>query len=134
MFLKTWLCKPFDGCIIKFEDTFIEKDFPFFEPVPVHLQSKFTKSVNKSQKEFLLKISIWVSKNPEFYADLESIEKVWKNVPEKVISKNRSELCTFLFTHDRQTCIAYNFFCSFFNNFFNGFKISVKFCVFLYLF
>jgi hypothetical protein len=26
------------------------------------------------------------------------------------------------------------FFCSFFNNFFNGFKISVKFCVFLYLF
>jgi hypothetical protein len=69
----------------------------------VHLQSKFTKSANKSQKEFLLQISICVSKNPEFYADFDSVEKVWKNVPEKVISKNMTEICTFLFPHVRQT-------------------------------
>jgi hypothetical protein len=46
-----------------------------------------------------------------------------------------TEKCTFFtFTHVRQTCFAYNFFCAFFHNFFNGFEISVKFCVFCLLF
>jgi hypothetical protein len=35
------------------------------------LQSKFTKSAKKSKK-------IWVSKNAEFNADFESVEKVLK--------------------------------------------------------
>ncbi len=51
-----------------------KKRFPvFFEPFPAHLQSKFTKSANKSKEKILLKNSIWVSKN----ADFESVEKVF---------------------------------------------------------
>ncbi len=34
----------------------------------------------------------------------------------------------------RQTCYAYNFFGAFLKNFFNGFEISIKFCIFLYLY
>ncbi len=47
-----------------------------------------------------------------------------------------TEICPFFtFTLVRQTCFAYNFFFgAYFYNFFNGFEISVKFCVFLYLF
>jgi hypothetical protein len=36
-----------------------------------------------SKKKFLLKNSIWVSKNAEFHADFESVEKVLKNAPKK---------------------------------------------------
>ncbi len=57
-----------------------------------------------------------------------------KRHQQKVNSKNVREICTFFFTHVRQTCFAYNFFGAFFNNFFNGFETSVKFCVFLHLF
>jgi hypothetical protein len=50
-------------------------------------------------------------KNTEFHADFKSVNKVSKNVPKKVISKNVKELRTFsTFTHVRQTCFAYNFF------------------------
>ncbi len=53
----------------------------------MHLHSKFLKSVTKSKNKFLLKYSLWVSKNAEFYADFESVH---------------------------QTCFAYNFFlCTF---------------------
>ncbi len=52
-----------------------------------------------------------MSKNAEFNSDFESVEKVLKNVPKKVISKNVTEKCTFYtFTHVRQTCFASNFF------------------------
>ncbi len=34
-------------------------------------------------------------KNAEFHADFKSVEKVFKNVPKKVISKNMTEICTF---------------------------------------
>jgi hypothetical protein len=45
----------------------------------------------------------------------------------KVICKNVTEICiVFTFTHVRQTCFAYSFWCIFFNNFFNGFEISVN--------
>jgi hypothetical protein len=40
------------------------------------LASKFTISANKSKTLLIFfKISFWVSKNPEFYADFESVEK-----------------------------------------------------------
>ncbi len=46
-------------------------------------------------------------KNVEFHADFESVEKVLKNTPKKVISKNVTEICTFFaFTHVRQACFA----------------------------
>ncbi len=62
-------------------------------------------------KQILFENSRWVSKNAEFHADFESVEKVMKNAPKKVISKNLTEICTFFaFTHVRQTCFAYNFF------------------------
>ena len=82
--LTTWLCKPFDGCIIKFQDTFIKKDFPFFEPFPAHLQSKFEKSANMTKKKIFDKKSKKVSKNnTEFHADFESVEKVLKKCTQK---------------------------------------------------
>jgi hypothetical protein len=111
MIITTWLCKPFDGCLIKFSDTFIKKVVRFFEPFCAHLQSKFTKSANKSKKKFR-------SKNAEFHADFESIEKVLKKCTKKVISKNVTKICTiFTFTHVRQTCFAFNFFCAFLTSF-----------------
>jgi hypothetical protein len=51
-----------------------------------------------------------VSRNAGVHADFESVEKVLKNEPKKVISKNVTEKCTFFtFTHVRQTFFAYNF-------------------------
>jgi hypothetical protein len=53
-----------------------------------------------------------VSKNAEIHADFKSVEKVLKKCTKKVISKNVTEKGTFFtFTHVRQTCFAYNFFC-----------------------
>ncbi len=66
-----------------------QKIFRFFEPFPARLQSKFTKSANKSKKNIFIKNSIWVSKNAIF----------------------------FTFTHVRQTCFAVNFFMHFFTTF-----------------
>jgi hypothetical protein len=40
-----------------------------------------------THKKFLAKKSKKISKNAEFHADLESIEKVVKNAPKKVTSK-----------------------------------------------
>ncbi len=41
-----------------------------------------------------------MSKNAEFHADFESVEKVLKKCTKKVISKNVTEKCTFfVFTH-----------------------------------
>jgi hypothetical protein len=58
---------------------------------------------------------MWVSKNAEFQADFESVEKVLKKCAKKVISKNVTEICTFFtFTLVRQTCFADNFFLCFF--------------------
>ena len=67
----------------------------------------------RAKKIFVIKNSIWVLKNAEFLADFESVEKVWKKMHnKKVISKNVTQKGPFsLFTHVRQTCFAYNFFC-----------------------
>ncbi len=52
-----------------------------------------------------------MSKNAEFHADFESVEKGFEKMyQKKVISKIVTEKCTFFtFTHVRQTCFAYNF-------------------------
>jgi hypothetical protein len=39
-----------------------------------HLHFKIAKSAIMTQKNFSLKISIWVSKNPEFYADFKFVD------------------------------------------------------------
>jgi hypothetical protein len=46
-------------------------------------------------KKILLKNSKWLSKNAEFHADFESVEKVLKNAPKKFICKNVTEICPF---------------------------------------
>jgi hypothetical protein len=53
--------------------------------------------VLKRAKNFFIffKNSIWVSKNAEFHADNEAVEKVMKNAPKKFISKNMTEICPF---------------------------------------
>ncbi len=101
-----------DGWLIKFEDIFIKKGFPFFWAISCAFTIIFyKKNANRSKKNVLLKNSKWVSRNAEFHADFESIEKVLKKCTQKIISKNVTEICTFFtFTPVRQTCFAYNFF------------------------
>jgi hypothetical protein len=71
----------------------------------------FKKVQIRAKKNFCFKNSIWVSKNAEFHADFEYVEKGLKKCTKKVISKNVTEICTFFtFPHVRQTCFAYNFF------------------------
>ncbi len=85
------------------------------------------KVIKRAKKKFLFKKSICVSKNAE---------KVLKKCTiKKLLAKMWREKVLFSpFTHVRQTFFGYNFFCAFFYNYFNGFEISVKFCVFWYLF
>ncbi len=70
-----------------------------------------------------------MSKNADFHADFEFVEKVVKNA--QVINKTsltnmiKSEKNAY-FRH----VFANNFFCAFFQTFFNGFEIIMKFCVF----
>ncbi len=52
------------------------------------LGSKFEKSTNIALKFFFLKKSIKVSKNAEFHADFESVEKFLKKIQKKVISNS----------------------------------------------
>jgi hypothetical protein len=73
-------------------------------------------------------------KNAEFHAIWNPLKSFEKMHTKKLLA-NMTEICTFFtFTHVRQTCFAYNFLCAFFKNFFNRFEISMKFCVFGYLF
>ncbi len=59
----------------------------------------------KAKLIFFFKNLIWLSKNAEFLADFQFVEKVLK-MYKKVISKNVTEICTFsTFTHVRQTCL-----------------------------
>jgi hypothetical protein len=52
--------------------------FCFVEPFFAHLASKFAKSANMTPKIFFLTKSKKISKNAEFHADFESVEKVVK--------------------------------------------------------
>jgi hypothetical protein len=45
------------------------------------------RKILKAKRNFPLKKSIWVSKQAEFHADFESVEKVLKNAPKKLIAK-----------------------------------------------
>jgi hypothetical protein len=50
-------------------------------------------------------------KKADFHADFKSLKKFLKNAPNKDISKNVTEICTFFnFTHVRQTRFAFHFF------------------------
>ncbi len=95
------------------------KRFPFFEPFPAHLQSKLTKSANKSKKVFLIKkIQYMCQKTQNFTLISNPFKKFWNNAPKKIILANDGNMHFFTFTHVRQTCFAYNFFGAFFNNLF----------------
>ncbi len=90
----------------------MKKDFPFFEPFPAHVQSKFTKSANKSPKKFVItKFNMGIKKrriSRWFRIRWKSFEKIYQK---KVISKMWQKYALFsLFTHVRQTCFAFNFF------------------------
>jgi hypothetical protein len=47
------------------------------------MQSKFKKVLIRAKKMFFFKNSIWVSKNAEYHADLESVEKGLKKCTKK---------------------------------------------------
>jgi hypothetical protein len=51
------------------------------------LASKFAKSANMTPKNFFVKKIKKISKNAEFHADFESVEKVVKNAPKKLQAK-----------------------------------------------
>jgi hypothetical protein len=57
--------------------------FSFFAPFCARLASKFAKSANITQSYLFQIFSICVSKNAEFDADFESVEKVAKSVHEE---------------------------------------------------
>ncbi len=97
-----------------------KKDFPFFEPFPAYLQSKCTKSANKRQKYFFYKNSIWVSKNAEFHADFESVEKVLiKWTQKKLLEKTWRKYALFsLLLMFVKLVLLVTFFCAFFISFF----------------
>jgi hypothetical protein len=70
--------------------------FSFFEPFRPHLHTKFRKSANKSKKNFSPKYIKGI-KNAEFHADFKYVDKDLQEFPvKKVISKNVTEMCTFL--------------------------------------
>ncbi len=99
------------------------------------MHSKFTKSANKSKKKFLFKNSTWVSKNAEFHADFESVERVLKMCAiKKLLAKCDGKMPFFTLLMFVKLFLLITFFCEFFYNFLNGFEISVKFCISLYFF
>jgi hypothetical protein len=53
--------------------------FRFFTPFRLRLTSKLAKNANMIKK-FFYKNAIWISKNTEFYADFESVEKLQTNL------------------------------------------------------
>jgi hypothetical protein len=65
----------------KFEiyDTFYKSRYSYFRQFRACLASKLAESANMTQNKFSRNISIWVSNQPEFDADFESI----KNIEEK---------------------------------------------------
>ncbi len=58
--------------------------------------SKVVKSANMTHKVFFFKNAIWVSKNAEFNADFEFIEKLKKTHAEKVINEKVTGKLSFV--------------------------------------
>ena len=67
---------PLMGAKLKSKTHLLNYVFRFFEPFFAHLASKFEKSTNRTFKKNCLTKSKKVSKNPEFHADFESVEKL----------------------------------------------------------
>ncbi len=114
---------------------FIKNGFPFFWTSCAHLLSKFRKNADKSKKIVFSKNSLWVSKNTEFHADFKFIGKVYKKCTKKSLANMWWNYALFplLLMFVKLVFLITLFWCIFFN-FFNGFEISMKFCVFWYLF
>jgi hypothetical protein len=55
----------------------------FFEPSRAHWHSKFEKSTNMTQKNFIFEKIKKGAKNAEFHADFKSVEKVFKKCTKK---------------------------------------------------
>ncbi len=73
-------------------------------------------------------------KKRRIYTDFESVEKVLQKCTKKsYLQKPDGNMPFFQFYYVHQT-LPITFFVCIFDNFFNGFEISVKFCVFRYLF
>jgi hypothetical protein len=66
-----------------------------FEPFPQHLTSKFGKSAKMIHCFFCHKIKMDI-KNAKFDADLNSNEKVAKNLLKKAVSEKVTEKCSFI--------------------------------------
>ncbi len=71
------------GAKLKSKTHLLNTFFWFFEPFFARLASKFKKSTNMTKKNFFCKKSKKVSKNAEFHADFESVEKVVKKWTKK---------------------------------------------------
>jgi hypothetical protein len=66
-----------------YKNSFINAVFCFFEPFRARLTSMFEKSANMTGIFFSRNNSIRVSKNAEFDANFESVEKTGEKVTEK---------------------------------------------------
>jgi hypothetical protein len=63
-----------------------------------HLNLKYAKSAIMTQKNFSSKISIWVSKNAEFYADFKFVDADLNKCPQKKLEpKNYANFEFFRF-------------------------------------
>jgi hypothetical protein len=61
-----------------------KKRFSIFLSCFLRIGNQSVQKVLKRAKKNVSKNSVWVSKNAEFHADFESVEKVVKNVPKKI--------------------------------------------------
>jgi hypothetical protein len=110
-----------------------------------HLKSKFTKSANKRKKLFFIKNSIWVSKNAEFHAKFESVEKNLKKCTnQKLLAKMWRKYGLFHFFSCSSNLFCLELFLVHFYNFyirnqreilrfFKSFFIFFKFCFFSHI-
>ncbi len=73
-------------------------------------------------------------KKRRIYTDFESVEKVLQKCTKKSYLQKPDGNMPFFQFYSCSSNFAYNFFVCIFDNFFNGLEISVKFCVFQYLF
>jgi hypothetical protein len=71
------------GAKFKYKTHLLNTSFDFWRRFFARLASKFEKSTNMTFKKFCLKKLEKVSKNPEFHADLKSVEKVYKKCTQK---------------------------------------------------
>ncbi len=76
------------------------------------------KSANMTPTFFFFKNARWVSKNAEFYADSESVEKVAKKLVQKSYQRKNDRIMKFCYYYCVQKFSACNFFGVIFYHFF----------------